>query len=207
MNNIEKIILAGHPLREYGKYVTAWLPNLVNYQIKSVTNLPIYTLVPPNFKTFDLEENLIKFDYVKFAKFYGKEYSKNTWGELYYNEEYNEDAYNYVKSIFANSLVISYEMDACLLRILDYFKIPYIDMYISPIRFLEDQLFSMTTNNEKIYNKILDYKMPEELIYLHANYLSTGYRQMYFGRIQTEPAVLFIGQTAFDRALINPETG
>lgn len=207
MNNIEKIILAGHPLREYGKYVTAWLPNLVNYQIKSVTNLPIYTLVPPNFKTFDLEENLIKFDYVKFAKFYGKEYSKNTWGELYYNEEFNEDAYNYVKSIFANSLVISYEMDACLLRILDYFKIPYIDMYISPIRFLEDQLFSMTTNNEKIYNKILDYKMPEELIYLHANYLSTGYRQMYFGRIQTEPAVLFIGQTAFDRALINPETG
>ena len=39
MNNIEKIILAGHPLREYGKYVTAWLPNLIGYQIKSVTNL------------------------------------------------------------------------------------------------------------------------------------------------------------------------
>ena len=207
MGNIEKIILTGHPLREFGKYHSAWLPNLLSYNIKTVSQLPVYTLVTPNFCGLDLEENFISFDYVKFTKFYGLEYNKNIWGELYYREEYNEDAYEYVKSIFENSLVISYEMDVCILRILDYFKIPYIDMYISPVRFMEDQLFSMTSNCEKIYKKILDYKLLEEQIYMHANYLSTFYKQKDYNKIQKDPAVLFIGQTAFDRSLINPETG
>lgn len=207
MKNIKKIILTGHPLREFGKYYSAWFPNLIFYNIKAITNLPIYTLVTPNFHGINIEENFIPFDYVKFAKFYNLEYNKNIWGELYYNAEYNKEAYEYVKSIFEGSLVISYEMDVCLLRILDYYKIPYIDMYISPIRFLEDQLFSMTTNSEDVYNKILQYKLPEEQIYLEANYLSTFYKQRYYAKIKKEPAVLFIGQTAFDRSLINPETG
>lgn len=207
MGNIKKIILTGHPLREFGKYHSAWLPNLISYNIKTVSQLPVYTLVTPNFCGLGLEENFISFDYVKFTKYYGLEYNKNIWGELYYRDEYNEKAYEYIKSIFEDSLVISYEMDVCILRILDYFKIPYIDMYISPVRFMEDQLFSMTSNSEKIYKKILEYKLPEEQIYMHANYLSTFYKQKDYNKIQKNQAVLFIGQTAFDRSLINPETG
>ena len=206
-NKINKIILTAHPLREYGKYVSAWLPNLFTYTLKTVSQLPVYTLVTPNFETYDLEENHIKFDYVKFFDFYNITYSKNAWGELYYKQEYNEKAYKYVESIFKNSLVVSYEMDVCILKILDYFDIPYIDMYISPIRFLEDQLFSMTTNNKSIYKNILKYKLPEEQIYLNANYIATYYRQKDFNSIGKTPSVLFIGQTAFDRSLINPNTG
>ena len=207
MKNIKKIILAAHPLRNYGKYVAAWLPNLFSYQVAAVTNLPTYTLVTPNFYTLGIEENLIQFDYVKFFSFYGINYSKNSWGELYYNCDYNKEAYEYVQSVFKDSLVISYEMDACILNILDYFKIPYIDMYISPVRFMEDQLFSITSNFEDVYKKILQYKLPEEQIYLHANYLITFYRQKYCNKIQRNKAVLFIGQTAFDRSLIHPKTG
>lgn len=207
MNKINKVILASHPLREYGKYVSAWLSNLLIYPVEATTELPTYTLVPPNFVGLGIEENYISFDYVKFAKFYNMEYNKNIWGELFYKKEYNKEAYEYVKSIFEGSLVISYEMEACILEILDYFKIPYIDAYISPIRFLNDQLLCLSTNIKDVHDKILNYRLPEEQIYLQANYLKTFYKQRYFSKIKKEPSVLFIGQTAFDRSLIVPETG
>jgi hypothetical protein len=207
MSDIKKIILTGHPLRDYTGRCTTWFPDLISYYVESVSNLPVYTIVPQTFTTLDVEDNYIIFDYVKFFGFYGINHNINAWGELYYRHEYNEEAYNYVESIFKDSLVIGYEIDSCILNILDYFGIPYIDAYISPIRFLDDQLFSFTSNNENIYNKILKYRLPEEKIYIQANYLKTFYRQRYWKEIGNVPAVLFIGQTDFDRSLIHPETG
>ncbi len=207
VNNIKKVIFASNPLRDYGKLLSSWFPDMLEYHLKSTTQLPTYIIAPPNIKIRNLEKNLLIFDYVKFFSFYGIDYNKNAWGELYYRDEYNEEAYNYVKSIFEDSLVVSYEMDVCILRILDYFNIPYIDSYISPVRFLDDQLFSFTSNNEETYKKMLNYKLPEEQIYIQANYLKTYLRQRDFNKIKDEKAVLFIGQTAFDRSLINPETG
>lgn len=207
MNKVKKIILAAHPCRQFANYNSGWFPALFEYTMKTVTGLPVYKLLPSNFISIDLEENTIPFDYVKFFKFYGITYNKNSWGDLYYNNEYNEEAYNYIKSIFEESLIISYEMDSCILNILDKLGIPYIDMYISPIRFLEDQLFSMTSNFETIYNKLLNYKLEEEVIYMQANYLKTFYLMRDGKYIQDVPAVLFLGQTQYDKSLINNETG
>ena len=204
---IKKIVLASHPLREYDSYASMWMPSLLYKHIELVTGLPVEIIVPPSFPAINLENNFIPFDYVKFCKFYGITYNRNAWGSLFYNKEYNKEAFKYIESIFKDSLVISYEMDACILNILNELNIPYIDMYISPIRFLEDQLFSMTSNNQDIYNKLLSYRLPEEKIYLQANYLKTFYLMRDYKKIQEVPTVLFIGQTQFDRSLINPETG
>lgn len=207
MKKIKKIILAAHPCRQFSNYDSGWMQSLLGYGIKTVTDLPVYKLLPSNFISIKVEENAIPFDYVNFFKFYGISYNKNSWGELYYRNEYNEEAYEYVRSIFEDSLVISYEMDSCILNILDNLGIPYIDMYISPVRFLEDQMYSMTSNCEAIYKKLLGYKLAEEKIYMQANYLKTFYLMRDGRNIQETPAVLFLGQTQFDKSLINPETG
>lgn len=206
-NKIKKIIFASHPLREYASYAPNWFSSLLYKFVEFTTGLPIEFLVPPSFASLKLEDNHIPFDYIKFCEFYGLNYTKQTWGELFYNKEYNKEAYDYVESIFKDSLVISYEMDACILNILDNLQIPYIDMYLSPIRFLEDQLFSITSNFSEIYNKILEYRLPEETIYLQAEYLKTFYLMRDFEKMQKTPTVLFLGQTMFDRSLINPKTG
>lgn len=207
MSQIKKIILAAHPCRQYNNYGSGWMQSLFEYTMKAVSNLPVYKLFPSNFVSVNLEPNAIAFDYVKFFKFYGITYNKNSWGDLYYNKDYNEEAYAYIKSIFQDSLVISYEMDSCILNILDELGIPYIDMYISPVRFLEDQLFSMTSNFETIYNKLLNYKLDENIIYMQANYLKTFYLMRDGKYIQETPAILFLGQTQYDKSLINNETG
>ena len=206
-SKVKKVILASHLLREYEGYTSSWLPSLFKKHIELTTGLPVEIVVPSNFSAINLEDYFVPFDYVKFCGFYGISYTREAWGALFYNREYNEQAYKYIESVFKDSLVISYEMDACILNILDELGIPYIDMYISPIRFLEDQLFSMTSNDSEIYAKLLSYRLPEELIYMQANYLKTFYLMRDAKKIQEIPAVLFIGQTQFDRSLINPKTG
>lgn len=207
MNKVKKIILTAHPCRQFANYNSGWLPSLFEYVVKTVTSLPVFKLLPSNFVSINLEENIIPFDYVKFFRFYGVDYNKNSWGDLYYNREYNEDAYSYIKSIFEDSLVISYEMDSCILNILNELNIPYIDMYISPIRFLDDQLFSMTSNMKEIYGKLLHYKLEDEVIYFQANYLKTFYLMRDGKYIQDVPTVLFLGQTQYDKSLIDERTG
>lgn len=207
MKTIKKIILAVHPCRQFSNYNSGWFPSLFEYTLKTVSKLPVYKVLPSNFISINLESNTIPFDYVKFFKFYGIVYNKNSWGDLYYKNEYNAEAYDYIKSLFEDSLVISYEMDSCILNILDNLEIPYIDMYISPVRFLEDQLFSITSNFVSIYNKLLNYKLDENIVYMQANYLKTFYLMRDGKYIQENPAVLFLGQTQFDKSLINPETG
>ena len=206
-HKIKKIILASHPLREYIYYRPNWFPSLFYKYVEFTANLPIEILLPPSFVSLKLETNHIPFDYMKFSEFYGLNYTQQTWGELFYKKEYNKEAYEYVESIFKDSLVISYEMDACILEILDKLHIPYIDMYLSPIRFLEDQLFAITSNIPDVYKKILKYKLPEESIYLQADYLKTFYLMRDFKKMQQVPTVLFLGQTMFDRSLINPDNG
>lgn len=207
MYNIEKIILASHPLREYGDYGSSWPSCLLKYYIQKVSKLPVKRLVPPNFMTLSIEDDFVTFDYVKFFKFYNIEYNREKWGELFYIDEFNESAYNYMKSIFDKSLVIAYEMEDSLLQILDKLNIPYINMYISPIRFLEDQLFCMTSNIQTIYEKLLEYKLPEEIIEIQANYLKSFYLMKDCKKITKEKSVLFLGQTKYDRSLIKPDTG
>ena len=191
-SKVKKVILASHLLREYEGYTSSWLPSLFKKHIELTTGLPVEIVVPSNFSAINLEDYFVPFDYVKFCGFYGISYTREAWGTLFYNREYNEQAYKYIESVFKDSLVISYEMDACILNILDELGIPYIDMYISPIRFLEDQLFSMTSNDSEIYAKLLSYRLPEELIYMQANYLKTFYLMRDAKKIQEIPAVLFI---------------
>lgn len=207
MKTIEKVILISHPLREFNNYGSAWPSSMLKFYLDKTTNLPSFRLVPPNFITAGFEDDLIYFDYVKFLKFYGLDYARDKWGSLFYSKEYNKQAYDYIYNIFKSSIVIGHEIEYCILEILDYFNIPYIDIYNSPIRFMDDQMFCMTTNFESIYNKLLEYKLPDIQIELQANYLKSFYLMRDAEKIQKKDSVLFIGQTKYDRSLIVPETG
>ena len=83
MNEIKRIILASHPLREYGDYGSAWPSCMLKYYIQKISDLPVQRLVPPNFMTLDIENDFITFDYVKFFKFYGIEYNRENGANFF----------------------------------------------------------------------------------------------------------------------------
>lgn len=93
-------------------------------------------------------------------------------------------------------------MEQVVVNILEYYNIPYVDINTDPIRYLDDQLFSFRSNNEKVYTELLKYKADEELFYQYANYIKTA-NFMYAQEHIEGNAVLFVGQTECDKTLID----
>ena len=213
---INKIIIIGQLLRD--DYTSCeWIFKLFEYYLNKVTGLPVFCTVPQNY----IEQRNEKYIPINVQKIYndygvirkekrqvgrwqkGKDW-ENAWAEIYYRTEYNKSAYEYIYSIFKDSLVISYEVEDCISAVFDYYNIPQIDINMDPIRFLEDVMLCFRTKNKAIYKKLLKYRVDEEFLYLSANYLKTNYS---IGKYPNpkEKCVLFLGQTGCDKTLIVPE--
>ena len=211
-NTINKIIFSGQVLRSGQEPTIDWFYNLMKYYPQKVTGLPAYALIDCHYKNSSFE-NYIPFDVTKFFEFYGyKNYNElnssdktNIWVKMFYNNEYNEKAYEYVYSIFKDSLVIVHELSQIIINILEYYNIPYVDLNTDPIRFLDDQLFAFRTNYEDVYSKLLKYRIDEEFFYMNANYISAKYKTTI--NETKENIVLFLGQSDSDKSLIDTATG
>lgn len=213
MNEIKKIIVSGQILRPKIGYIIYWFHNLLGYYLKTVANLPVQVLFPQDF-TEKKEVNGIYFDINKFYSFYGysnyenlDEKNKNEiWAKIFYNKAYNKEAYEYVYSVFKDSLVVVHELEQTLVDILEHYSIPYIDINTDPVRFLDDQLFAFRTNIKAICDEIIKFRIDEELFYMYANYQSLTYKSN-FVEDTNQKIVLFLGQTDCDKTLIDPAGG
>lgn len=157
-------------------------------------------------------EDAISFDVKLFYSFYNLDYDEgmdswekdSLWAQIYYNIEYNKEAYDYIYSIFKDSLVICYEADKWQTTIYEYFNIPYIEMNLDPIRFCEDLLWAFRSNVKEVYEKIIEFKTDESIFYASANLIKAYYSEDYSKA--KEKAVLFLGQTSCDKTLVEPNT-
>lgn len=211
MKKINKIIFTGQMLRKEVKS-SEWIYNLFAWSIKNLTGLDTYLTTISDAEWMNRDFH-IPIDIGKIYNCFGKKYvygcSRNKaygeqWASIFYNTEYNKEFYDYVYSIFKDSLVISYELEDCMLAALDYFKIPYIEINLDPIRFLEDAMLCFRSSDKNVYKKILKYRIDEEFLYLSANYLSTVYK-LAQKKHEDSKNVLFLGQTTCDKTIVDKE--
>ncbi len=101
------------------------------------------------------------------------------------------------------SVVVAYELSRQTRRVLDRAGIVYIDVWLHPIRYLDDILFAFNTNCIDIRSKIDSYHMDEEYFYLYADkFKISTYKG--FKRVEVlleQNSALFIGQTLTDKAI------
>lgn len=76
---------------------------------------------------------------------------------------------------------MGYELSEQTRKILDKIKVTYIDIWLHPIRYMDDVLFGLKSNNEEINNKLYTFNIPSETYYLYADRLKVqnyrGYRK------------------------------
>ena len=207
--NIKRIIITGQMLK--GDITSArWIHSLFAYYIKRVTGLEVYLTTLPTASYFEKDIH-IPFNIEKIYHAYDIDFEyktpyqstwKDWWAQIYYKTQYNKEAYDYIYSVFKDSLVISYELEDCVLKALEYFDIPYVEMNLDPIRFLEDIMLCFRTNFEPAYMRLLDFRVDEEFLYLNANYVRAFYRTMQ-KKFFDENNVLFLGQTECDKTLVD----
>ncbi|KQV36446.1 MULTISPECIES: hypothetical protein [unclassified Rhizobium] len=109
-----------------------------------------------------------------------------------------------VKKAFPpRSLIVGYELSSGTREIISRAGLIYIDVWLHPVRFLDDLLLAFDSNSPELRERIASFEFPEEMNYVYADRIRV---QMYRGkpsiRNDLKPkSALYIGQTLKDKAI------
>ncbi|MDT8796183.1 HAD family hydrolase [Vibrio cholerae] len=120
--------------------------------------------------------------------------------------EINNDSLDYLKScIGEETLIIGYELSEQTRKLLDGNGLHYIDIWLHPIRYMDDVLFAFNSNVKEFKD------------FLHGESLSESYYKLYASRLKVQSykgfkrsqfylednSALFVGQTLNDKAVLS----
>ncbi len=160
------------------------------YLIEEACHLPVEKLNTDN-SDFSPE-----YFYQLCAVDYGND---ENWLKIYDLTNVSKEAIDYYSYYINNALVIYIEMPLIWKHIHKILNIPYIDLTVHPIRFLDDHMFGMSTNSEAIFHRIKKYQIDDMEFYQQANMIKSivDYNPLPIA----ENAALIVGQTNIDKAL------
>lgn len=103
-------------------------------------------------------------------------------------------------------LIVGYELSKRTRRLLDAHGFTFVDIWLHPVRFLDDILFGMSSNNRAVFGALSEFHYDSEHFYLYADRhkISTykGYMRV-AQNITIEPnSALLVGQTLQDKAVL-----
>lgn len=195
---IKKIVFIGDVLRNNGdgypadKYIRH-IYLLFSEQVKTATGLPAYC---------EQGSSPLFFNRNLFYSFNNMDATTDNWIKIF-NGQANGASIEYFKDCFKDCLLIFKEAGA-LRNVAKRANIPYVDMYTSVIRFMQDQHLAMRTNVSEIRNVMKKYRLKEEHIKYEANLLRAYYN--FKPQLPLESnSLLVCGQTSVDLSLITDD--
>ncbi|NJK55798.1 MAG: hypothetical protein HC939_07280 [Pleurocapsa sp. SU_5_0] len=170
-----------------------WLYHALKNPLQLATSLPVETEL---FSKQDI--SLVSSGY----RMIGEDISMEGWPKLFYHNDFSEEFLQQVWLNFKNSIVIAFELPELLKSALDSLNIPFVDIIIHPVRFLDDLVFGIRSNNREISQLLQNYLIPEESILIQAGIVMASMNRLKRLDI-TGKAALFAGQTTDDKVLID----
>lgn len=172
-----------------------WLFDLIHPAIDHLTNLEVEKFASTAASSFT-------------TQMYGinkMEPTIENWAKLFYKDPTALEL-GLCQTYFNNSLVISFEISELVRKSLDILNIPYIDLTIHPIRYLDDLLFGVRSNIVGLEKSLSVFSCSDEYI-IEGTALARS-RLSKFPRLTTllegaENVGLFASQTLDDKVLIN----
>ena len=164
--------------------------NFLQYPLSLAVGVPVALFSPRN----------TDFDFFEFYKLCGlKLENELDWYEIYDMKNVPDAAVEYYNKYINNSLVIYHEIPHIYRTIHAKLNIPYIDMNVHPVRFLDDNFWGMKTNSKQIFDRLKTVQVDEEVFYIYAGMHRANFAQAPLGIAQN--SALFAGQTNIDKSL------
>lgn len=195
-----RIAISGDVLRPYDHGGNAakqngnirWLHTIVGWAIAEAVGAPVEPILgqPEHFSLWDAYS---RFD---------RECSVRSWAALYHAEP-TPAFLDYVQAIYGDAdFVVLFEGNQLLLRSLDLLGIPFIDVVLHPVRFLEDVVLGFRSSDPDVQHRLTEFAIAEEMFFREAALLRGGLMKDTIG-IPKDVRVVFFGQTADDKVLIH----
>lgn len=210
INLIEKIYVMADVTRvcEGKDGILKWLGGLMEGIINRICDIPFYEFSNEELKNLHL--SLYSAYNIDLSKNNNKKYEflsvpVDNWVQLCF-EEPNDRVLDIVNKYFGNGLVITREPAIILKKSFEILNIPYIDLAIHSVRYMDDIIMGATSNIPQVYDKILNYEVNEEEFYFYADLLKAEnrFRNGFPDHInKTTNYALFLAQTPVDRSLLD----
>jgi hypothetical protein len=149
------------------------------------------------------------FDTPRLYKAAGEELGVDGWARLIGSETFPDSpASEMILDHVADALVVGYEMPDAQIATLARAQVPFIDVILHPVRFLDDLVFALRTNVPAIHEVLRQTALSPSRI--HQQVALIRAKSTWLGR--PEPSLppgtaLIVGQVGTDRALAKKEGG
>lgn len=195
---IRRIVFLGDLLRvqenagDFADRSLNWEYSLLGEQVKMATGLPVEVVLTSDKHRFDRE---------RFCALCGLPMCTESWVRVA-SGHYTKKAARYFCECFSDALIVT-QVAGALKKMMDDAGIPYIDIYVSALKFMDDLHFAFRSNLQSVTDKLLQYRMSESAIVMEASKI----RAYYAGRNShrtplKENSLLICGQTGIDLSLV-----
>lgn len=170
-----------------GKAKIDAIHRLLGWQLEEATGLPVGVVAE-----IDTE------------RFYGLndiERSASGWATLCRVTTFEPPALEMLRELFEGSLVVGFELPESLVGAFSALEIPYVDLVMHPVRYLDDIFLAARSGCPQVYERLLEYRLDEGHFRMHAGLFRCRAALTNTQRLE-EGSLLFFGQTPVDRSLI-----
>ena len=199
MQRIDRIMISGDLLRvkkENGISVNFHEKRINKYYHLLQFQLNEACCVPVEKWNTDNTDFSAEYVYQECGLVYGE---TEEWLKIYGLYDIPKTILDYYYGYMEHALVIYIEMSLMQKRIHSLLNIPYLDLTVHPVRFLDDHLLGIATNREEIFRRMRRYQADENSFRLHASLIKS---MADFNPLPIEEnAALIAGQTNIDKAL------
>lgn len=170
-----------------------WLHAAINPSLKLAASLPVEK------QLFSKQDNSLTMSAYRMID---EEISLEAWAKLFNFEQFTQEFLMSVWLSFRNSIVVAFELPEILRFALEILEIPFVDIIIHPVRFLDDIIFGIRSNHREISQLLCQQLVPKESILMQAGIVMASMSRLKRLNIPGK-AALFAGQTTDDKVLIN----
>jgi len=123
-----------------------------------------------------------------------------SWATIYFSKISSSNLDELINKYFYGNLVVGFEMPFFLLSRFEEYNIDYLNIQVSPIRFLDDLCLEMSSNNHFVMNVLQKYTLPDPDIFCSAGQIIASMSRK--SKIFDTDTFLIVGQTFGDKSLI-----
>jgi hypothetical protein len=173
-----------------------WLHNLIAHRITQLTEI-----IPEIcFRARDYKGGSIILN--EAYKVLGLTTSMKSWHQSFWYEDVPSELVEIFRTDYERALVFVFELSPLMECILNRLGCPWVDVGISPLRFLDDLLLTIRLSAHFKSETLLPFAVLNEDIQHAAEHVSRWFRSKSFDTDLTDYDVVFFAQTKGDRTLI-----
>ncbi len=196
----DRILIASDPLmtKEKEQYSNRrWLRDLLSRPVKIATGIDVGVLASSR-------EDSLHLSRTKFFELSGISVDLDETQFWFSKDDISAESIEYLKEfVRPGDLVLGYELSEQTRYLLGVCGAVYVDIWLHPVRFMDDVLFGFNSNDYSVREKLFKFNVSEDLMYLYADRAKI---QTYKGWRRVEPqlsanSALFVGQMLNDKSV------